>query len=137
MRALAARLGIAERVHFAGGQENVRPWYGLADAFVLATLYDPLPNAVLEALACGLPAVVTAQCGASELVRPGASGEVCDVFDAPSIVRAMRAVSAGDRSGRREAARASVSHLGLAAMGDKMGRLYEALLQGRSGGGGV
>jgi UDP-glucose:(heptosyl)LPS alpha-1,3-glucosyltransferase len=37
----------------------VRPFYGAADVFALPTLYDPLPNAALEALACGLPVLTT------------------------------------------------------------------------------
>lgn len=133
MKTLAARLGLAERVHFAGAQDDVRPWYGLADAFVLATVYDPLPNAALEALACGLPAVVTRQCGAAELVAPGASGEVCDAFEPGSIAAAMRDAARGDREARRAAARDSVAALSLEAMGARMTALYEALLRPGAG----
>jgi UDP-glucose:(heptosyl)LPS alpha-1,3-glucosyltransferase len=128
LQRLAGRLGLGARVHFAGAQDDVRPWYGTADALVLATLYDPMPNAAVEALACGLPVVVTEQCGAAELVMPGASGEVCDVFDAAALVRAMAAVRAGDRAARRHAARTAVAALGLDAMGAKLVALYEALL---------
>ena len=58
---LARHLGIARRVVLLGAQDDPRPFYGAADAFVLPTLYDPCPNAALEAMACGLP-VVTAPC---------------------------------------------------------------------------
>jgi UDP-glucose:(heptosyl)LPS alpha-1,3-glucosyltransferase len=134
MRRVAQRLGVDARVHFAGGQSDVRPWYALADAFVLATLYDPMPNAAVEALACGLPAVVTTQCGAAELVTPGASGEVCDAFDPASITRALHDVAQGDRAVRRAAARASVASLGLEPMGAALVALYERLLAGKAGG---
>lgn len=134
MARLAARLGLAVRVHFAGGQADVAPWYGMADAFVLATLYDPMPNAAVEALASGVPIVVTTQCGAAELVSAGASGEVCDAFDPPSIARAMQAVASGDAGARRRAARDSVAELSLEAMGARLVRLYEALLAGKAGG---
>ncbi len=66
--ALARRLGVAHRVTFAGAQQDPKPFYGAADAFVLPTLYDALSNAVLEALACGLPVVTSDRCGAGELV---------------------------------------------------------------------
>ena len=45
----AERLGLAGRVHFAGGQEDVRPFYGAADALVFPTLYEPFGNVALEA----------------------------------------------------------------------------------------
>jgi UDP-glucose:(heptosyl)LPS alpha-1,3-glucosyltransferase len=50
---------LSDRVHFAGAQDDVKPWYGMADCFVLPTLYDPFPNAALEAMACGLPLVTS------------------------------------------------------------------------------
>ena len=53
--AYARAKGIAERIRFFGPQQDVRPFYGAADAFALPTLYDPFPNAALEALASGLP----------------------------------------------------------------------------------
>jgi UDP-glucose:(heptosyl)LPS alpha-1,3-glucosyltransferase len=136
MARLAARLGLAARVHFAGGQQDVAPWYGMADAFVLATLYDPMPNAALEALASGLPAVVTEQCGAAELVT-GAAGAVCDAFSDTSLVAALRAVATGDPAAQRTAARAAVADLGLDAMGARLVALYEGLLGQDRGGRGV
>jgi UDP-glucose:(heptosyl)LPS alpha-1,3-glucosyltransferase len=136
MKRLAASLGLQSRVHFAGGQQDVAPWYGMADAFVLATLYDPMPNAALEALACGLPAVVTEQCGAAELVK-GAAGAICDAFSADSLVAALRRVAEGDPAAQRGAARAAVEGLGLDAMGARLEALYEALLARGAGGRGV
>ncbi|HEY6863510.1 MAG TPA: glycosyltransferase family 4 protein, partial [Burkholderiales bacterium] len=47
------------RVTFAGPQSDPKPFYGAADAFVLPTLYDPCPNAALEAMACALPIVTS------------------------------------------------------------------------------
>ncbi len=89
MRAAAARAGVADRVHLAGGQDDVKPWYGAADCFVLATLYDPFPNAALEALASGLPAIVSRQCGAAELIKEGVTGRVVDPLDVDALARAM------------------------------------------------
>jgi UDP-glucose:(heptosyl)LPS alpha-1,3-glucosyltransferase len=128
MRGAAARAGVADRVHFAGGQDDVRPWYGAADCFVLATLYDPFPNAALEALASGLPAIVTRECGAAELVKEGVNGRVVDALDAEALARAMADIAGRLTDDMREDARASVTHLGLDAMGERMVALYRALL---------
>ena len=128
MRAAAATLGVAGRVHFAGGQADVKPWYGVADCFVLASVYDPFPNAALEALAAGLPAIVTSQSGAAELVEEGVNGFVADALDIAGFSRAMRAVAERGPLTMRDAARASVAHLGLAAMGERLVMLYRSLL---------
>lgn len=130
----AERLGVGERVHFAGGQSDVRPWYGAADVFVLATLYDPFPNAALEALASGLPSIVSRQCGAAELIREGVNGHVIDPLDGGALARAMSEIAARGPSALAEDARASVTHLGLDAMGERLAALYRALLERGTGG---
>ncbi|HSJ96065.1 MAG TPA: glycosyltransferase family 4 protein, partial [Myxococcota bacterium] len=77
----ARRLGIAGRVRFVGAASDARPYYAAADCFAMPTLYEPLSNAVLEAMACGLPVLVSQRCGAAELVREGESGYVRDALD--------------------------------------------------------
>lgn len=62
LRQLAAELGVADRVTFAGRlpPEAVSDWLAAADVFALASRREGCCNAVLEALACGVPVVVTA-----------------------------------------------------------------------------
>ncbi|MCX7893678.1 MAG: glycosyltransferase family 4 protein [Burkholderiales bacterium] len=129
--AMARRLGVAGRVHFAGGQQDVRPWYGLADAFALPTLYDPFPNAALEALACGLPVVTSPESGAAELVETGANGHVCDALDIPAIARACDAALAlGRDPAARAAARRAAEPLDIASMAKELLALYRSLASG-------
>ena len=130
-RALARRLGVAERVHFAGGQQDVRPWYGLADAFALPTLYDPFPNAALEALACGLPIVTSTQSGAAELVAPGSNGYVCDALDIAGLARDCTDVLALGRDPvAQAAARRAAEPLDIASMAKRLLALYHSLAGG-------
>jgi UDP-glucose:(heptosyl)LPS alpha-1,3-glucosyltransferase len=128
MQALAARLGLAGRVHFTGPLKDVRPWYGAADGFVLPTLYDPCPNAALEALACGLPIVTSTTCGAQEWVRPGKNGWVVDAVDNAELADRLDdlAALAGDPAARA-AARAVAEPLTLPAMADRLLALYRSL----------
>ena len=75
---IARQLGIAKRVTFWGKQKDVRPFYAAADFFVLPTLYDPFPSVALEAMASGLPVILTRQCGAAEIIKPEREGFVLD-----------------------------------------------------------
>lgn len=128
MQALASTLDVAGRVHFTGPLGDVRPWYGAADGFVLPTLYDPCPNAALEALACGLPIVTSATCGAQEWVRAGVNGWVVDALDGSELTSRMDdlALLAGD-SFARSAARTAAEPLTLEAMAARLLTLYHSL----------
>jgi UDP-glucose:(heptosyl)LPS alpha-1,3-glucosyltransferase len=126
MRALAGKLGIGARTLFTGPLQDVKPWYGAADTFVLPTLYDPCPNAALEALACGLPVITSTACGAAELLTPGASGEVVVAEDVGALSAAMPRLAASAPA-RRDAARAAVGQLSLGAMAQQLLALYRSL----------
>jgi glycosyltransferase involved in cell wall biosynthesis len=77
LKALAAELGVADRVHFQGFVTNPWAWFARARLFVLASRWEGCPNAVGEALACGAPTLVTdCRFGPRELVEHGTSGWV-------------------------------------------------------------
>lgn len=129
MQKKAARLGLAERVRFWGPQKDVRPFYGAADIFALPTLYDPFPNAALEALACGLPLITTTTCGAAELVTAD-NGLVVAAHHPESLAAAITTLcEPGRAAAMQTAARSSVSTLDLARMADKLTALYTRILQ--------
>jgi glycosyltransferase involved in cell wall biosynthesis len=65
------------------------PAYHRAELFVLPSLEDGFGFVAAEALACGLPAVVTDQCGAAEWVRPGETGWVVPAGDVNSLARIL------------------------------------------------
>ncbi|MBV8882251.1 MAG: glycosyltransferase family 4 protein [Planctomycetaceae bacterium] len=56
------------RVLMLGRRTDVAHLYAAADAFLFPTLYDPFPNVVLEAMASGIPAIVSRVAGASEVI---------------------------------------------------------------------
>jgi UDP-glucose:(heptosyl)LPS alpha-1,3-glucosyltransferase len=133
LRRLAQRLGVGDRVHWPGPQRDVRPYYGAADCFALPTLYDPFPNAALEALASGLPVVTTAQCGAAELIEPGRSGFVCrDPADVAELAHNVRLAAAATPA-MRAAARQAAEPCGLDTMAQRLLSLYKALIAKETG----
>lgn len=131
MQSAAGDMKLGDRVHFAGAQEDVKPWYGMADCFVLPTLYDPFPNAALEAMACGLPLITTLQCGAAEFVESGVEGYVCrDALDVVELARCLNLAAApGQAAKMGAAARRRVEPYGLDAMALRLTELYARLVQ--------
>ncbi len=92
----AARLAIADRVTFPGFEVNPFAYFAAADLFVLSSRYEGLPNALLEALACGCPAVAF-DCprGVREIVRTGENGVLLPPEDVAGLrdvlIRLLRA----------------------------------------------
>jgi UDP-glucose:(heptosyl)LPS alpha-1,3-glucosyltransferase len=126
---MAIQMGINTRIHFAGGQQDVRPFYGAADAFVLPTMYDPFPNAALEAFACGLPVVTSTKSGAAEFIRNGKNGFVCDALDVTGLTSALnRLADPVYAASLAPKARETVSELTPAQMSGRLLALYETLL---------
>jgi UDP-glucose:(heptosyl)LPS alpha-1,3-glucosyltransferase len=127
---LARRAGLSSRVVFAGPQQDPRPFLGAADAFVLPTIYDPLSNAVLEALACGLPVVTSRRCGAGELVVASGAGWICDAIDDAAFAGHMaRLLDADERARVAPHAVAAVAPLTPEAMTGRLLALYDSLLR--------
>jgi UDP-glucose:(heptosyl)LPS alpha-1,3-glucosyltransferase len=131
--ALAEKLGIAPRVRFVGGASDVRPLLAAADAFVLPTLYDPFPNAALEAMAAGLPIVTSTRCGAAEFLVEGETGFVRDSLDVTGFAECLDRLDPAKCRTMGLAARDAVAPLTAQAMGREFLALYERLLAGKLG----
>jgi UDP-glucose:(heptosyl)LPS alpha-1,3-glucosyltransferase len=127
--ALAAALGIDSRVRFTGPLPDVTGAYAAADAFALPTLYDPFPNAALEAMACGLPVVTSTKSGAAEFIAAGVNGYVCDALDVPRLREHMAKLLPADvRETMGRASRARVEPYSLERMSARYLQLYASLL---------
>jgi glycosyltransferase involved in cell wall biosynthesis len=87
---LAQQLGVADRVHFAGFQQNVVPFLHAVDLVVHCSVSpEPFGRVIVEAQLAGKP-VVAAKCGAPmEIVRNGISGILVNPGDAEELARAI------------------------------------------------
>ncbi len=94
LEALAARLGLGDRVVFTGAVDDadLHNLYALARVCALASLYEGSSLVALEAMAHGLPVVATAVGGLPDKVRPGATGLLVPPGDAPALAAALGAV---------------------------------------------
>ena len=128
-KSLAAELGIASRVHFAGVQLDTKPYYAAADAFVMASLYEPFANASMEALATGLPVVTSTKSGVAEILEQGKTGYVCDALDVDRFSAAIDALANRERRlVMGAAARILAQSFTVDAMTAQLLNLYQRLL---------
>lgn len=85
------------RVILVGRTDNPIPYYQAADVFVLASSSEGQPNALIEAMACGIPVVASAIPGVEECVTDGVEGLVFDVGDAAGLRAALERMKSSDR----------------------------------------
>jgi glycosyltransferase involved in cell wall biosynthesis len=80
---LISRHGLQDHVRIVGSRphDEIPLWLGAADVFCLATRVEGWCNAIMEALACGVPVVTTAVGGNGELVRQGVDGLLVPYWD--------------------------------------------------------
>lgn len=123
---IAHEEGVADRVRFLGVRADVPRLLAGADVFVFPTHYEPFGLVVTEAMACGLPAVVTRCAGSATMVEHGRSGWLLeDGADLDGLVAAIDAYA--DPSRRSEAGRAA-REAACAWTWDRMTDAYERLL---------
>jgi glycosyltransferase involved in cell wall biosynthesis len=85
----AAHLGVADHVHFLGTRKEVAGLLAAADLFVLPSLWEGLPVALLEAMAAAKPIVATAVAGTDETIVPGQTGLVVPPGDSQALAESI------------------------------------------------
>ncbi|MFO0952930.1 MAG: glycosyltransferase [Isosphaeraceae bacterium] len=85
----ASRPGLAGRVHWLGHRSDVPALLAASDLLILPSLWEGMPNAVLEAMAARRPVVATAVEGTTDLVVPGETGWLVPPGDADALESAL------------------------------------------------
>jgi glycosyltransferase involved in cell wall biosynthesis len=104
LRRRAAEGGLAGRVHFAGRVERVEDWLRAADLFVFPSVFEALGISLVEAAACGLPALASRTGGIVDVVEDGVSGVLVAPGDVLALASGLRAL-AGDAERRAKMGR--------------------------------
>jgi len=132
LRELVIELGIADAVVFRGQVENVWPELAASDVFVLASRYEPLGIAVLEAMAAGLPVVASNVGGIPELVHED-TGVLVSPGDEAALAEALTTLLRSEERRRSlgAAARARAFGYSMAATTKAYCDLHECLIQER------
>ncbi len=126
-----ARAPLAGKATLLGYQEDVRPFLAAMDVFVLPSRTEGMPNALLEALAMGVPCVSTRVGGTEELLDGGRIGRLVDYGDRDALVRALLELvrDRGERERLGEASRRrAVEHFSMAAMIERYQQTYTDVL---------
>lgn len=90
-RRIASETGLLSRLLFVPFSDMIECYYAMGDTLVFPTYYDTFGQVVLEAMACGLPVVVSAQAGVSEVVTDGQNAIVMkDPSDTAFLAEQLR-----------------------------------------------
>ena len=128
LTALAAKLGVTERVRFAGAvpQTELPLYYSAADALILASSREGWANVLLEAMACGTPVIASPIWGNPEVVREPAAGRIAATNTPEAIAESFRALQADPPP--REATRAYALQHGWNEISAGQKTIFEKLL---------
>ena len=98
LRDMAQKLGVAQRVIWAGSQphHHVPRYLAAADALVLPSRSEGDPNAVLEALGCGRPVAAAAVGGVPQIITDGQNGALFEAENVEAMVNAVERVLSVD-----------------------------------------
>jgi glycosyltransferase involved in cell wall biosynthesis len=129
----ARALGVEGRVGWLGEREAVENLLACMDVFVLSSREEGIPNALLEAMAAGRPAVATAVGGTPEVLESGVTGWLVPPGSPRALADAIGQVldDPGEASRRGAAARRAVEdRRSIVAMARRHEEFYERALQG-------
>ncbi len=134
LEATAAAFRLGGILRFTGHRDDVPQLLAAADLLVLPSLYEGLPNVVLEAMQAALPVVATAAPGTTEVVVDGQTGLLVPVQAPPALAQAIRTVVENPERARLwgAAGRKRVeSEFRVTTMIDAYAALYEELARAR------
>ncbi len=126
------RHGLGDRFLLLGNRTDVAELLPGFDVFAMSSLYEGLPCALVEAMACGVPVVATAVNSVPEIVVSGKTGLLARPGDSASLSRALGYVLDHPREGARMA-RAAKAYIGDRFTGEALGRdlteVYESAVE--------
>ena len=131
IQAQAVNLGIDDRVHFLGERTDGRLLISSVDLAVMSSLHEGLPNALMEAMAAGVPVVATAVGGITELVSHRETGYLVPPGDARALAHQMMVALRDSETSSAIALQGKskmIERFGMRRMIDSVQSLYDDIL---------
>ncbi|MES2353030.1 MAG: glycosyltransferase family 4 protein [Pseudomonadota bacterium] len=129
-----SRLGLGDRVVMAGNHENVVPWLQAIDVFALPSYANEgVPQAILQAMSCGIPVISTTVGSITEAVCDQETGIIIPPRNSAALTQALEAMlhDADMRLRYSDAARKmALEKFGLDIMLDKMEAIFQSVVHG-------
>jgi glycosyltransferase involved in cell wall biosynthesis len=131
---LADELGVRDVIVFAGSRTDVPHQLSAMDVFVLPSIFEGLPLAVLEAMAAGLPVVATTVDGVPEVVQKNVTGLLVPTHDHVALARSVTSIiSDRDRAARfSSAARARAGLFTVDLLVERVVSVYRSAKNGQA-----
>jgi glycosyltransferase involved in cell wall biosynthesis len=117
----------ADRIHWLGQVDDVRPWYRGADMLMLCSVNEPFGRVIIEAMACGLPVIATRDGGVPEIISHGQEGFLVAVDNVEELTQASLTLLQDNSLRRRlgESARKRANCFSLETHLIKMSQVFE------------
>jgi len=127
--------GLAPCVHLLGVRDDIPSLLAASDFFVLPSLWEGMPNAVLEAMSASLPIVASRVDGTEEVIQDGTTGVLVPPGDSAALATALeRLLGQRDKAKQmgERAREAAVRDFSAARMVERYAELYNSLLAGET-----
>jgi glycosyltransferase involved in cell wall biosynthesis len=130
LQAMSDEYDIRSRIHFAGwlSTEQLKGEYASANLFLFPSRHEGMPNAVLEAMAGGLPVIATAIAGNEELVVDGETGRLVPTEDVDALRESLRTLLT-DAGLREQMGLAAHRRVASSFAWDQVAQQYELILR--------
>jgi glycosyltransferase involved in cell wall biosynthesis len=131
-RALAESLHLNNSVRFLGIRNDIPDLMRASDLYLMSSLWEGMPNVLLQAAASGLPAIATDVGGNASAVRDGVSGRIVPPNDdaalAAAVIEVLNMSQEARRSWGRAARLLAQSDFSLESVADRWLELYASLM---------
>jgi glycosyltransferase involved in cell wall biosynthesis len=132
LKNLVELLDLTSTIFFAGLRDDIEGILSISELFVFPSLWEGMPNALLEAMAAGKPVIATTVGGVPEIVVPGKTGLLIPPNDSDALAHAIIELLLNKSKARKmgDAARVRVEkHFTISRTVEKTDNLYRELLE--------